>query len=210
LYNIHFADSLHGGTVGGSWFYSDVMLTHNNFDSTDLYINKWLQLPSAIYYQNASTVWMSGWPAIIYKSIDGGKTFIENDTTYVTTNYDDHIHDFKFYDKTGYALSYTFILKIVDTLNTSVLKAYKIIDNIKISPNPASAKCKVSLSLLKPENIGLDIFSSNGISVLQVRKNLVAGKNEIILDVEHLKPGLYLLSIKSGSENHALKFIKQP
>jgi len=40
-------------------------------------------------------------------------------------------------------------------------------------------------------------------------KNLVAGKNEILLNVENLKPGLYLLKITTSSGTNTRKIMKQ-
>jgi len=88
LYKIHFADSLHGGTTGGDLFnFHLVILTENNFDTiSHFYINEWEQVPDGIYYQNDSTIWMSGFPAVIYKSMDRGATFIEYDTSFATND----------------------------------------------------------------------------------------------------------------------------
>ena len=211
LYNIHFTDSLHGGAVGGSWFYSYVLLTENNFDTLSyLYRNEWNQLPSGIYYQNDSTIWMSGYPAVIYKSTNGGATFIEYDTSYASEDQTDWIHDFQFFGNTGYAYSYSFLLKMVDTLNTSINDPGIIHKDIQIFPNPVSEKLKVSISLPKPEITTLEIVSIEGKSIQKMVKYLHEGNNDLFLNVENMKTGIYLLKIKSTSGNYCLKFIKQP
>lgn len=211
LYKIHFADSLHGGTVGGSWYYSFVMLTNNNFDTiSHFYMNTWPQLPSAIYYQNDSTIWMSGWPAVIYKSIDGGDSFVEYDTTYATDNMTDDIHDIQFFGNTGYAFSYSFLLKYNDTLNSVISEPVIIKADILISPNPVTDIVKVTVSVQKPDVSNIEIYSSNGMLVQRSAKQLHAGKNEVLLDVKNLNPGLYLLILKTSSCKYSVKFIKQP
>ena len=210
LYNIHFADSLHGGTVGGSWYYSFVMLTNNNFDTIyHVYINKWDQLPSSIYYQNDSTIWMSGFPAVIYKSIDGGDSFIEYDTTYATDLMTADIHDFQFFGNTGYAFSFSFLLKYNDTLNSAICEPVIRKADILISPNPVIDIGKVTFSMQKPDLSNIEIYSSNGILVQRSAKQLHAGKNEVLLDVENLNPGLYLIILKTSTCRYSVKFIKQ-
>lgn len=209
LSNIHFADSLHGGTVSSSYKY--VLLTNDNFDTlSHLYSWNWAQYPYSVYYQNNSTIWMSGSPAIIYKSIDGGDTFVEYDTTFATGDMSDIIHDFQFFGNTGYAFSYTFLLKMVDTLNTPVLHADRSIDNIEVTPNPFSDHCKVRFTLSKPESLDIVIISATGVLVTKTTKWFESGNNEFILDIKDLNPGLYMVSIKSKSENHTVKLIKQP
>jgi hypothetical protein len=207
LYKIHFADSLHGGTVGYS-----VLGTNNNFNSIAYYyaISDWHQFPSSICYQNDSTIWVSGYPAIIYKSEDAGEIFVEYDTTYATENMTDQIYDFQFYGNTGYAFSYSFMLKYVDTLNTSIYEANVEDNTINISPNPVSDKCKVTVSAQKPEQAGIELYAINGELVFRVEKNLIAGKNEIVLDIENLKPGLYILNITTSTGISSMKIIKQP
>jgi len=193
LYNIHFVDTLHGGTTGGDWNYSLVMLTDNNFDTiSHFYKNQWQQLPDAIYYQTYSTIWMSGWPAVIYKSTDGGASFVEYDNTYATDNQTDWLHDFQFFDSTGYAFAYSFILKMVDTLHTSVNPLVQIND-LNIIPNPAKNKCVVSLVSKNAGNSAVRLYSVDGILVLNTEWHLIAGKNELLLDISNLKQGIYLL-----------------
>ena len=211
LYNIHFADSLHGGTVGGSWYYSFVILTNNNFDTiSHFYMNEWNQLPSSIYYQNDSTIWMSGFPAIIYRSTNGGDLFVEYDTTYATDLMTADIHDFQFFGNTGYAFSYSFLLKYNDTLNSAIPEPVIIKTDILISPNPLTDIGKITVSMEKPDVSDIEIYSSNGMLVQRSAKQLHAGKNEVLLDVKNLDPGLYLIILKTSSCKYSVKFIKQP
>jgi hypothetical protein len=209
LYNIHFADSLHGGTSGGSWDYGIVMLTDNNFDTlSHYYENEWLQLPDAIYYQNATTIWMSGYPAVIYKSTDGGASFIEYDTTYATNNQTEWLHDFQFFDSTGYAFAYSFILKMVDTLHTSVNPLVQI-NNIRITPNPAKNNCSISLVSESADNSLVQLYSVDGVLVLNTERYLHMGKNELLLDISNLKPGMYIIKISNNSNTYLSRLIKQ-
>jgi len=210
LYNIHFADSLHGGTTGGNWYYSTVILTENNFDTiSHFYLNNFPQLADAIYYQNDTTIWMSGYPAVIYKSTDGGASFIEYDTTYATDNQTDWLHDFQFFDSTGYAFAYSFILKMVDTLHTSVNPLVQIND-IRITPNPAINNCSISLVSESAGNSVVQLYSVDGVLVLNTERYLHVGKNELLLDISNLKPGMYIIKISNNSNTYSSRLIKQP
>jgi photosystem II stability/assembly factor-like uncharacterized protein len=211
LFNIHFADSLHGGTTGGSWYSGIVMLTDNNFDTiSNFYMNQWEQLPDAIYYQTYSTIWMSGWPAVIYKSTDGGASFVEYDTTYATDNQTDWLHDFQFFDSTGYAFAYSFILRYVDTLNTPIMNPISMNNNVLIVPNPANSEINISFVSHNTGNSSVELYSVNGVLVSSIEKFINIGKNEFLLNISNLTPGMYLLKIGKNSTGYNSKLIKQP
>jgi len=211
LTNIHFTDSLHGGTTGGDLLYSRIALfTDDNFDTiSHFYINNFPQLPDAVYFQNASTIWMSGWPAVIYKSTDGGASFVEYDTTYATDDLTDWLHDFQFFDSTGYAFSYSFILKIIDTLHTSI-NAPVAINELQVIPNPARNTCTVSLMSESAGKADIRLYSVEGILALSEEKYLKSGKNELLLDISKLLPGMYVLKINNKSNIYTSRIIKQP
>ena len=206
LTNIHFADSLHGGTTGGDWNYPLVMLTDDNFDTISYFNKFWPQLPDAIYCQKNSTIWISGWPAVIYKSSDGGASFVEYDTTYASDDQTDWLHDFQFFDSTGYAFAYSFILKIVDTLHTSINPMVEI-KALNIIPNPASNNCTIKLVAESDAISSVQLFSLDGVLVLNTERHLLAGKNEILLDISNLKPGVYLLKIINNSNIYSSRLI---
>lgn len=209
LSNIHFADSLNGGTTGGDWYYRYVILTENNFDTiSHFYQNNFPQLPDAIYLQNASTIWISGWPAVIYKSTDGGASFVEYDTTYATDNQTDWLHDFQFFDSTGYAFAYSFILKMVDTLHTSAHPIVEVKDLI-IAPNPVKNECYVTLYAQCSASSIIEIYSNDGTLIHETVKYLNTGKNELTFDLSKLKAGIYLLRICNTCEKYSAKLIKQ-
>jgi len=211
LYNIHFADSLHGGTTGGSLFYGIVMMTENNFDTiSHFYQNNWEQLPDAIYYHNDSTIWMSGWPAVIYKSTDGGTSFVEYDNSFATDNQTDWIHEFQFFDSTGYAFANSFLLRLVDTLHTALIKQNSVFSNIKIVPNPVENSCWIFLNSSNSANSTIEVYSINGKLIINREQFINTGNNEFLLDISKLEPGIYLLSIKNNSNIYFSRLIKQP
>lgn len=122
----------------------------------------------------------------------------------------DDIHDIQFFGNTGYAFSYSFLLKYNDTLNSVISEPVIIKADILISPNPVTDIVKVTVSVQKPDVSNIEIYSSNGMFVQRSAKQLHAGKNEVLLDVKNLNPGLYLLILKTSSCKYSVKFIKQP
>jgi hypothetical protein len=211
LYNIHFADSLHGGATGGNWSDGLVMFTENNFDTiSHFYKNVWQQIPDGLFHQNDTTIWMSGWPAVIYKSTDGGTSFIEYDTSFATDNQTDWIHEFQFFDSTGYAFANSFLLRLVDTLHTALIKQTSVFNNIKIVPNPVENSCWIFFNSGYAANSTIEVYSINGKLIIKREQFINTGKNEFLLDISKLEPGIYLLSIKNNSNMYFSRLIKQP
>ncbi len=210
LYKIHFADSLHGGVTGGNWSFGLVMFTENNFDTiSHFYKNEWQQIPDGLFHQNDTTIWMSGYPAVIYKSTDGGASFVEYDTTFATNDQTDWIHEFQFYNNTGYAYAYSFILKMVDTLNTNIQQTKTVTDKLIIFPNPVNDHFSVELSTQKEETTLFEIYSASGILLKRTEIQLNAGYNDIPINVAELDSGVYVLKVTCCLKVFITKFIKQ-
>jgi len=217
LYGVHFHDSLNGGMVGsisiGSSFYSSVLGTNDNFNSISYQysissIPPWDQLPYAISYQNDSTIWISGFPAVLKRSINKGLTFINYDSAFATNTFNDCIFDMPFFGNTGYAIAYSFLLKFVDTLNTLSPDLIPSNGLIQLSPNPVFGKCKLNISSIKVTSSCIKIYSVNGDFLLKYDKILAKGENEIFLNLESLPPGFYILVVDNYSGKVYKKFIK--
>jgi photosystem II stability/assembly factor-like uncharacterized protein len=217
LYGVHFSDSLKGGMVGGDSFgfafWPIVLGTNDNFNSisydySNSSIPPWDQFPLAIRYQNDSTIWISGFPALLNKSINNGLTFMDYDSAFAS-NINALIFDIQFFGTTGYSIGNTFLLKLVDTLNTAVHYSRTIVNDIRVSPNPASEILKVNVGAAKGGLTAIEIYSMDGRRVDRSENYLYTGQNEISLDVKKLNPGIYILSMNHSSGNFKVKFIKQ-
>jgi hypothetical protein len=212
IYNLHFADSLIGATTGGDWYYQNVLLTEDNFSTySHLYQNHWPQLPDAIYYENDSTIWLSGWPAYIYKSIDRGATFFTYDSTHASSDLSDWIYDFKFFDSTKYAFARNFLLKMTDTLNTAIHKPdFAINRTLLLSPNPVQNSCKITLPESNSKRVDIKIYSLNGALHKQVKPSRWLSDSMFELSLADLNPGIYLLEVNTDKNYYISKLIKQP
>lgn len=74
--------------------------------------------------------------------------------------------------------------------------------SLEVYPNPASDILKVSMA--NSTNLETEIYNIHGSLI----KRLVVNSGDII-HIEDLRPGAYLIKVKSGSESQTLKFIKK-
>lgn len=74
FWDVHFTDSLKGGAAAyGMGKY--IVLTEDNYNSLSYLHYNWPQATYTICYQNDSTIWVSGVPAILSRSINSGESF---------------------------------------------------------------------------------------------------------------------------------------
>ncbi len=204
LFDIHFIDSLKGGVTGhGSWG-SELFGTENNFESIS-YGHDFGTLLHTICYQNDSIIWSSGLPAIIYRSTDGGHTFSAYDTSFATEYFD--IRSIRFTGNTGYAIAIDFLLKIVDTVNTSVPDAILAHPEIAISPNPAKNETTITITAGKQTSSTVTLYSTDGAFIKQLEKYLSIGRNDMITDIGDLAPGVYLVNCRTKETSITRKLI---
>jgi len=206
-------DSLTCGIVGNSAVSHRVQLTEDNFVSLSYsydYLNS-----NSIAYQNDSIIWLSGSQGMIQRSSDRGATF----NNYLPGNIpvtNTIIYKIRFFENTGYAYGEhngnqnRFLLKFTDTLNTSLSGKGIANHSIIVSPNPVKDRCHVSVEMQKSEKVNLEIISVQGKVVWRTEQLLKTGNNDLPLDLKHLEPGLYVISISNLSERVTAKFIIKP
>ncbi len=209
LYNVHFADSLNGGMVG-SGTNKRIVGTQNNFESFSYdYDGDWNQWPTAICYQNDSTIWVSGLPPIINRSTDRGQTFTAYDTSYASSNEYTFIDNIQFFGHTGFAFSPVALLKLVDTLITTNKEVFPSKFELRVSPNPVTDKCEISVKLPSTENAILEIYSTQGMLMKKLENKLLSGNNKLHFDMHNWKPGVYFLRFTSFGNQTTRKIIKK-
>jgi len=97
--------------------------------------------------------------------------------------------------------------------NTVVVKedATNKFELVNVYPNPAKDKLSVSVTAPKAANTSLIITDMTGKTVMQLNNSLVAGENNIAINVASLRAGNYIikLSCAEGCESSTQKFIKQ-
>ena len=74
-------------------------------------------------------------------------------------------------------------------------------------PNPTSELITISFNTLENDVAKIEIFNLTGNLQLSKLQNVISGKNDCLLDVSMLSPGLYLCKISKSNLNKTLKFI---
>ena len=81
------------------------------------------------------------------------------------------------------------------------------VGGLKVTPNPASGRIKVSYRLKAAGPVSLLVFSEDGRKVATLPQGvLAAGEHTVSLD-RTLSPGMYLLTLETGSGRESLKLV---
>lgn len=201
FFGIHFISPFKGGAVGRNSIFSNVFLTDNNFETFSYENQAWdyemYQYAKAIAYQNDSIIWISGNPALIYRSTDSGKIFqkfqfLDNE------EHSSYVDKISFFGNTGYAMGFCTLYKFQDTLVLSANEQkFNNRNSIKIHPNPANNKACIEL----PNSfIGeILIYDTHGRIVIN---NKIQNQNKLSIDSRNLKNGVYLVVLVDNTNKH--------
>jgi photosystem II stability/assembly factor-like uncharacterized protein len=205
--DVHFINNQTGGMVGRNAHFSHVYLTEKNFITFSLLNQNWYddygQFANTICYQNDTTIWISGFPAKLFRSTDRGINFIE----FQNMPYTSGIRDIQFWGSTGYVLGNRFLLKFEDSTNGITTQENDL--QIKIYPNPVIDKLHIRLNCLSPEVVTIALLSLNGKLVEQIQTYALPGNNEIEINTNTLNAGIYILSAVGAGYNKHEKVIIQ-
>jgi Pregnancy-associated plasma protein-A/Secretion system C-terminal sorting domain/Fibronectin type III domain/Bacterial pre-peptidase C-terminal domain len=91
-------------------------------------------------------------------------------------------------------------------LNTTASESDVVIANV--FPNPTNGKLNVILEAAEAQNTQLRICDITGRTALQHNATCVSGSNTIILDMETLPNGYYLLVIDNGTASSTMRVVK--
>ena len=94
----------------------------------------------------------------------------------------------------------------VADLNTTPSESEVVIANV--FPNPTNGKLNVILEASEAQNTQLRICDITGRTALQQNVVCVSGSNTIILDMESLPNGYYLLVIDNGNASSTMRVVK--
>lgn len=87
------------------------------------------------------------------------------------------------------------------TDKTTSVSDMKVASDIVVYPNPATKYAKVRFSLTQKEEVSLTLFNMVGQAIeISKTKTLFEGVNEININTQSLKSGLYIYRLKVGSE----------
>ena len=108
---------------------------------------------------------------------------------------------------------YNLIAKVNNSASSTSGKSYPANEVIGISekellyPNPASEFVYLNFNSATEELVNIQIVNSIGQLVKQHPANIVKGHNQIKIQVDDIKPGMYLLRINKGDLNLTKKFV---
>jgi photosystem II stability/assembly factor-like uncharacterized protein len=201
IFDIYFIDTNHGGAVGRNAFFTHVILTEDNFENVAyMYdISNWNQYAEAICYQNNSTIWVTGEPAIIYRSTNGGASF----ELFQSIDIPLGLHDIQFFGNTGYIFgSNNQLLKYTDTTTNIINVGNSLTENYEISlfPNPAVNYINVEYFLSEPDKLEIVIYDVDGHEVINSKTGgQYQGMQKLKISTYQLNPGIYFLQLKGKS-----------
>lgn len=102
--------------------------------------------------------------------------------------------------------SYGWIIKsIIPTSALGVNDLIKTEEGIRLAPNPANDHTSILLPSNNKENVDVYIYDASGRQIISLKKQK---GSKIDIDVKGLSKGLYLVLVKTDTQNKALKLIK--
>ncbi len=93
-------------------------------------------------------------------------------------------------------------------IKTSSLDIFESISNFEISPNPATNELMVTIDNQYLKSGSIIIMNILGKTQLKQDINLNSGKNEILIDINNLVQGTYLIGLESNDKQYFTKFTK--
>ncbi|WP_051891157.1 T9SS type A sorting domain-containing protein [Chryseobacterium sp. JM1] len=102
--------------------------------------------------------------------------------------------------------SYGWLIKsIIPTSALGVNDIIKTEEGIRLAPNPANDHTSILLPSNNKKNVDVYIYDASGRQVISLKKQK---GSKIDIDVKELSKGLYLVLVKTDTQNKALKLIK--
>lgn len=103
----------------------------------------------------------------------------------------------------------TQVCEVINLTVTSLKEINNKINNITISPNPASGIVNIEYSINKPSAINVSLFDITGKEIIQLeeREVLELGKHVIKYNTDKLSPGLYFIRFENEFSTETKKLI---
>lgn len=186
---------LRSNNLGETW--EEILIDSNHFENIGR-----LQM---VGFLDSLLGFAGGWGFGIYKTVDGGDTWVEDSTIGYSFN--------RFYrvnNDLAYMSAYAGYKLVRGGNNVfDIFEEDIIMDSIWIHPNPVSSTLNLHLDLPVKSEFEMSIVDVNGKIVLyQISDYLVPGEYDFQLNVESLKPGIYYLNTQSNLALLRRKFVK--
>ncbi|KQC07128.1 MAG: hypothetical protein APR54_06360 [Candidatus Cloacimonas sp. SDB] len=206
---MQFTNQFYGGAISRNAYLSYLLITEDNFenvlyqyDSTDLN-----QTVYTLYFQDNSTIWVTGDPGIINRSTNGGETFE------VFQEISPKLMKIQFVNDTGYIFGDD--NNLLKLSNSSDIKNDTIINNCNLTvyPNPSNSFIYITFDNNSLNKVFLSIYNIKG----QLVENLIDGSytqnNQVTVwngnsnFRNEISSGIYICKLKIANNYFIKKFI---
>lgn len=90
----------------------------------------------------------------------------------------------------------------------SVQRACTNLTMAHIYPNPVSDNLTIEFESAETLDIQISVYDGLGRSILQQKQQVTEGGNRLLIDLQELPQGIYILTIFDGKHNRVEKFLK--
>lgn len=104
------------------------------------------------------------------------------------------------------------LIRYQDSLRTLSVNEIPLMTNVSVNPNPATEIVSIDVTLIRQDEVSIQLFSLDGKKVADVYKGtLLPGRNSLILYTKlyNLSSGYYQLMIESNSDRRVEKLVIQ-
>jgi photosystem II stability/assembly factor-like uncharacterized protein len=208
VYDIHFINPDLGGIACHAGAFNYLAITNDNFESVlyDYTSPDLGQIAHSICFQNETTIWITGSPGIINRSINGGESFEEYQTFSSTLN------KIQFFNNTGYIFgSNNKLLKFLDSSEVIDDPLNNVQYNFDTFPNPFNPKLTLKYQIPLDSIVGFNIYNSKGQKVKSITPRFYqSGEFSLIWDGtddnnNSVNSGVYFINLISDNDIQVTK-----
>ncbi len=109
---------------------------------------------------------------------------------------------------TGFDVRSVLTIRVIQELPTGIDEGAAL-EATKLWPNPVAEQFDLTLNSSRSGNITLTIVDLNGREVRTTNVSVLAGNNQLPMDVSGLEAGMYVLRLTNGNNSAAMRFVKQ-
>jgi hypothetical protein len=84
----------------------------------------------------------------------------------------------------------------------------EITESLNIFPNPFTDQLTIFINSQAADKVQVSITNISGVKLYNVEKDIISGKNVIIIDDVRLLPSLYYLNIRGATINKTIPVLK--
>jgi hypothetical protein len=126
----------------------------------------------------------------------------------VTVEFTEKVNFYRYglYNITSYAFNNNDDYILNDTADFAFL--HELTDSLVIYPNPFTEQFTLYINSRYAEKIRITMNNNAGITVYEMEKDILAGKNPVIIRAPNLAPSIYYVNIRTNRGNVTLPVIK--